>query len=153
MNRLLQTGRAERLDLTQNETMAFDPVAVRLLLGARVRMAATLEALRSDRIAVRLPLEPTDRLPKTGDFWLSFPEGEVAGRVRVTRQTKAGDGAPLLLLTITGFDEGSELRYRDAVRRALGTPGGMGRVPASTQQEARRLTRHHFEFESRFTRP
>ena len=132
--------------------MAFDPVAVRLLLGARMRVAATLEALRSDRIAVRLPLEPADRLPKTGDFWLTFPEGEVAGRIRVTRQTRSADGAPLLLLTITGFDEGSEQLYREVLRRALSTAGGMGRVPAPAPVGARRVARHHFEFESRFTR-
>ena len=132
--------------------MAFDPVAVRLLLGARVRMAATLEALRSDRIAVRLPVEPADKLPKTGDFWLTFPEGEVAGRIRLARQTKASDGAPLLLLTITGFDEGSEQRYRDVLHRALSTPGGMGRVPAPVAVGSRRVARHHFDIESRFTR-
>jgi hypothetical protein len=132
--------------------MAFEPCNVRLLLGARMKIAATLEAIRSDRFAVRLAGEPADKLPKTGDFWLELPGGEISGRIRLGRIARSGDGAALLLLTITGFDEGSEQLYRDALHRALSTPGGTGRVPAAAAETSRRLTRHHFDFESRFTR-
>ena len=126
---------------------------VRLVLGAATPIVGELEALRSDRIVVRCVVDKPDKLPRTGDFFLTLREGMVSGRVRVHRKLEARGGGTLLVLTLTGFDRGSEERYQAALRRQLATPGAGSVTVARAEDGGRRVTRHHWELENRFERP